>query len=80
VVRWSRIFGEKPGAIEKKFGVLGTRGGANTAILWIIGIAATPWLRWFIAGSLLLGLLFATIFQYLHNHEAPAPDILKPED
>jgi hypothetical protein len=75
-----RFLDPKPSALQKKLGILGTRGGAVTAIGWVIGIAVTPWLRWFVAGSLLLGLLFATIFQYLHNRELAPPDILKSED
>jgi hypothetical protein len=70
----------KPSALEKKLGILGTRGGAITAIGWVVGIAVTPWLRWFVAGSLILGLLFATVLQYLHNWESPPPYVLKPED
>ncbi len=75
-----RKLNTEPGFLEKKLGILGTRGGATTAIAWVVGIAVTPWLRWFVAGSLLLGLLFATVIQYLHNREPPPPDILKPED
>ena len=78
--RWWRFSNRKPGYLEKKLGIFGTRGGATTAIIWIIAIAATPWLRWFVAGSLIAGLLLATAFQYLHNREPAPPDILKPED
>jgi hypothetical protein len=74
------ILDSKPGVLEKKLGILGTRGGATTAIMWVVGIAVTPWLRWFVAGSLLLGLLFATLIQHVHNREPAPPDILKPED
>ena len=75
-----RILDSKPGFLGKKLGILGTRGGATTAIACVVGIAVTPWLRWFVAGSLLLGLLFATLLQFVNNREAPPPDILKPED
>ena len=49
--------------LEKKLGIFGTRSATLTAIGWVIGIAVTPWLRWFVSGSLLLGLLLATVFQ-----------------
>jgi hypothetical protein len=78
--RWLHVVNQNPGALTNKLGILGTRRGAITAIGWIVGIAVTPWLRWFVAGSLLLGLLFATAFQYIHNRETAPPDILKPED
>ena len=62
----------KIGVLEKKLGIFGTRGGATTAIFWLIAIAVTPWLRWFVAGSVFLGLLFATILVHLHDRE-PRP-------
>ena len=74
-----RIFSEKPSKLEKKLGIFGTRGGATTVVAWVVGIALTPWPRWFVAGSLLLGLLFATVLRYRHNREPPPPDILDPE-
>lgn len=79
---WRYIFAyrRKPRPLERKLGIFGTRAGALTVIGWVIGIATTPWLRWFVSGSLLLGLVFATVFQYLHNREPVPPDIFKPED
>ncbi len=78
---WKRILNTKTSVIEKKMpGVLGTRGGLLMALAWVAGIAVTPWLRWFVAGSLLLGLLFATVLHYRYSKAAGPPDILKSKD
>ena len=44
---------------EKKLAKWGTRGAVLLTLVWVVGIIETPWLRWFVLASVVLGVVFA---------------------